>query len=184
MYLRQSTASQEICLGRFVDDADGNTEETGLTIANTDIKLFKGGATSLASKNSGGATHMANGLYSAVLDATDTDTLGNLEVHVHVAGALAIKREFVVLPANVYDSLVAGSAEIGATALTTTIADSTPADGSRPSAAQALLMITRFLTGRAVSGTSMTVKKEDGSTTAFVITLNDPSTPTSYSRTT
>ena len=32
MFLRQSTASQEILLGTFVNDEDGNTAETGLTI--------------------------------------------------------------------------------------------------------------------------------------------------------
>lgn len=109
MWLRQSTASQEILLGRFVDSSDGDTEESGLTIANTDIKLWKDGATTLASKNSGGATHISGGNYYAVLDATDTDTLGKLEVHVHVAGALAVKREYMVLPAMVYDSLVLGT---------------------------------------------------------------------------
>ncbi len=109
LWLRQSTASQEIILGRFVDSTDGNTEETGLSIANTDIKLWVEGATTLASKNSGGATHIANGLYYAVLDATDTATLGKMEVHVHVAGALAIKREYMVLSAMIYDSLVLGT---------------------------------------------------------------------------
>lgn len=109
MYLRASTASQEIVLGHFVDSTDGNTEETALSIANTDIKLWKHGATTLANKNSGGATHISNGVYSAVLDDTDTNTVGNLEVLVHVTGALPIKREFVVLPAQVFDSLVLGS---------------------------------------------------------------------------
>lgn len=109
IYLRQSTASQEIPLGYFLDSADGNTEETGLTIANTDIKLWKAGATTLANKNSGGATHISNGIYYAVLDATDTDTLGSMVVFVHVAGALAIRLECVVLAANVYDSMIAAS---------------------------------------------------------------------------
>lgn len=109
LWLRQSTASQEILLGRFVDSTDGDSEETGLTIANTDIKLWKHGATTLASKNSGGATHIANGLYYAVLDATDTDTLGDLEVHVHVSGALAVRREFIVVPAVVFDSMILGT---------------------------------------------------------------------------
>lgn len=109
MYLRQSTASQEIQLGKFVDDTDGKTAENGLTIANTDIKLFKHGATSQVSKNSGGATNMANGHYYAVLDATDTDTLGNLEITVDVAGALSVRREYVVLPAMVFDSMILGT---------------------------------------------------------------------------
>ena len=109
MWLRQSTASQEIQLGMFVDDTDFKTAETGLTIANTDIKLFKHGATSQASKNSGGATHIANGWYYAVLDATDTNTLGLLEVTVNVSGALSVRREFMILPAMIYDSLVLGT---------------------------------------------------------------------------
>ena len=108
IYLKQSTASQEIPLGYFVDSSDGNTEETGLTIANTDIKIWKAGATTLASKNSGGATHISAGIYYAVLDATDTDTLGSLVIFVHVSGALAIKVDCCVLAANVYDALIGG----------------------------------------------------------------------------
>ncbi len=103
--LKQSTASQEIPLGYFLDSTDGNTEETGLTVANTDIKLWKAGAVTLANKNSGGATHISNGIYYCTLDATDTNTLGPLIIFVHVAGALAVRVECEVYPANVYDSL-------------------------------------------------------------------------------
>lgn len=107
--LRQSTASQEIPLGEFVDSTDGVTAETGLTIANTDIKLFKAGATSEANKNSGGATHIASGRYYAVLDATDTNTLGPMRISVHVAGALPIKLDCIVYPTAVYDQMFAGT---------------------------------------------------------------------------
>ncbi len=110
MYLRQSTASQEVLIGPFLDDADGKTAETALSIANTDIKLWKSGATTEANKNSGGATHIAGGRYYAVLDATDTDTVGMLEVNVHVSGALPVRRQFYVLEESVYDALFAGSA--------------------------------------------------------------------------
>lgn len=110
MYLRQSTASQEILLGPFVDSTDGVTAETGLTIASTDIKIWKGGATTEANKNSGGATHIASGRYSAVLDATDTDTVGMLEVSVAVSGALPVLRRFYVLEEAVYDAYFAVSA--------------------------------------------------------------------------
>jgi len=106
MWLRQSTASQEISLGQFLDSTDGNTEENGLTIANTDIKLRKGGTITLINKNSGGATSISNGVYHATLDATDTNTLGLLEVYVHVAGALATKSSYMILPAASYDALV------------------------------------------------------------------------------
>ena len=110
LWLRQSTASQEIPLGYFVDSTDGNTEETGLTIANTDIKIWKTGATTLANKNSGGGTHISNGVYYCVLDATDTDTIGPLVVFIHVSGALAVRVPCVVLDEAVYDSLFGTSA--------------------------------------------------------------------------
>lgn len=111
--VRQSTASQEVPLGYFVDSTDGNTEETGLTIANTDIKIWKAGATTLANKNSGGGTHISNGIYYAVLDATDTNTIGPLVIFCHVSGALAVRVECRVLDEAVYDSLY------GTTALST-----------------------------------------------------------------
>lgn len=116
LYLRQSTASQEVPLGYFVDSTDGNTEETGLTIANTDIKIWKTGATTLANKNSGGGTHISNGIYYAVLDATDTDTIGSLVLFIHVSGALSVRVECVVLDEAIYDQM------FGTTAFATTSA--------------------------------------------------------------
>lgn len=109
IFLKASTASQEVLLGPFVDATDGVTAETALTIANTDIKIFKAGATTLANKNSGGATHISNGNYYAVLDATDTDTVGSGSIVVQVSGALAVRVNFCVLPAVVYDSLIGGT---------------------------------------------------------------------------
>lgn len=108
--LRQSTASQEIPLGYFLDSTDGNSEETALTIANTDIKIWKAGATTLANKNSGGATHISNGVYYAVLDATDTDTVGPLVVFCHPTGALAVRVECQVYEEVIFDSLFGASA--------------------------------------------------------------------------
>ena len=109
IFLKASTASQEVLLGPFVDSTDGVTAETALTIANTDIKIFKAGATTLANKNSGGATHISAGNYYAVLDATDTDTVGSGTIVVQVSGALAFRVNFCVLPALVYDSLIGGT---------------------------------------------------------------------------
>lgn len=109
IYLKEATAGQVVPLGPFLDDADGNTEEVGLTINAADILIWKDGATTLAAKNSGGATHIQNGVYYATLDATDTNTVGPLSIFVHVAGALFFRLACVVLPAQVYDSLIAGS---------------------------------------------------------------------------
>src|SRR5690606_20224009 len=43
------------------------------------------------------------------LNSTDTNTLGILIVSVSESGALPVWREFMVVPANVYDSHIAGS---------------------------------------------------------------------------
>lgn len=108
-YLKQSTASQSRMVGPFVDDTDFKTVETGLTIANTDVKLSKNGAAGV-NKNSGGGTHRNNGMYSLTFDATDTGTVGELEGSILVSGALVVVFKFVVLEEVVYDALFAASA--------------------------------------------------------------------------
>ncbi len=64
------------------------------------------------------------------------------------------------------------------------IPDSVPADGTRPTLEQALYMITQFLYERAVSSTTVSVKKVDGSTELLTLTLDDNTTPTSITRAT
>jgi hypothetical protein len=110
MFLKQSTASQEVMIGPFKDDTDGKTSETGLNIENTDIKIWKHGATSEVNKNSGGATHVAAGRYVIVLDATDTDTAGMLEINVDISGALAIQKRLWVGPAPCDVEQISGDA--------------------------------------------------------------------------
>jgi hypothetical protein len=121
MWLRKSTASQYILLGPFLDDTDGKTPETGLTINGSDIKLWKEGTNVEVNKNSTGATHIAGGRYYALLDATDTNTLGKLEINVHMAGALPVRREFMVLPVNAYDSLILGTDNLDVTTVDGTV---------------------------------------------------------------
>lgn len=108
LWLKQSTAVT-IPLGPFVDSADGNTAETSLTIAQADIRLSKNGGTYAQSNNAAGATHLEGGEYGVPLNTTDTNTLGRLKLRVHVAGALPVWLEFMVVPANRYDALVLGT---------------------------------------------------------------------------
>jgi hypothetical protein len=108
-FLRQATASQSRATPPFVDSTDFQTAETGLTIANTDVKLIVNGGAS-ANKNSGGGTHRANGVYGLTFDATDTATVGEMEVSIVVAGALPVFFKFWVLEEAVYDALFGASA--------------------------------------------------------------------------
>jgi len=66
--------------------------------------------------------------------------------------------------------------------LTTALTESYAADGAAPTLTQALYLIQQFLYERATSGTTVTVKKLDGSTTAATLTLNDGTSPTSITR--
>lgn len=66
--------------------------------------------------------------------------------------------------------------------LNAAISDSIPADGSIPSIKQALYMLTQFMVERDVVGTTVTVKKADGSTSLFTLALNDANSPTQITR--
>lgn len=102
--LKQSTAAT-IKLGAFVDDTDGKTAETALTIGQADIRLSKNGGDIAQSHNTAGATHDELGYYDIPLDTTDTGTLGRLRVLVSKAGALPVWQDFLIVTANVYDTL-------------------------------------------------------------------------------
>ncbi|MHC4156505.1 MAG: hypothetical protein ACYST6_16525 [Planctomycetota bacterium] len=103
-FIKQSTIVTKK-MGPFVDDADGKTAESGLTIVQADIRLSKNGGDFAQTNNSAGATHDENGYYGVPLDATDTDTLGSLRVAIHKSGALPVWQDFMVMPAHVYDWL-------------------------------------------------------------------------------
>src|SRR3972149_9192997 len=107
--LPQSTA-YTFRLGPFLDSTDGNTQENALTIAYTDVLLSKAGGALTAKAETTNLTGTgANAHYTCILGTGDTNTLGALRVWCHVAGALAVYQDFLVVTALVYNSLVAGS---------------------------------------------------------------------------
>ena len=102
-WLKQST-SITVRLGPFVDSVDGYSPEVGLTISQADIRLSKNGGAFAQTNGVAGATHDENGWYALALNATDTNTLGRLELAIYEVGARPVQREFMVVPANVWDS--------------------------------------------------------------------------------
>lgn len=177
--LKQSTATT-LLLGPFVDETDGKTAETALTISQADVLLWKEGGTTLAQKNeSTSCTHRSNGLYTCPLNTTDTNTLGILTVSVHEAGALPVRIDYYVVPAATFDFWVTNGMM---TLFTTALTEAYAADGAAPTIAQALFLIQQMVTEKAISGTTLTVKKLDGSTTAATFTLNDATSPSSITR--
>lgn len=115
MYLKQST-SVVISFGPFVDATDGVTLETGLVSAldhaTTGIKLSKnGGALTVRSAAVTASTYDSYGNYLVTLSTTDTNTLGRLRMQfVEPATCRAVHLDFMVVPANVWDSLFGADA--------------------------------------------------------------------------
>ena len=162
-WLKQSTAT-DVELGPFIDSTDGATVETGLTISQADCQLIKNGGAAAQKNDATSATHLAGGHYKVPLNTTDTNTLGRLRLYVNESGALPVWRDFMVLPANTYDSLVGGSdyldvsaVQIAGSAVSTTTAqigvnvvqisaDSTAADNAEA-----------FFDGTGYAGTNNTI---------------------------
>lgn len=140
-FLKQSTAVT-FRAGPFVDRTDGYTFEAGETIAQADIQISKnGGAFAQTSAGSPTTTYDAKGHYQLPLTTTDTNTLGLLRVMIDkTANCLPVWHDFMVVPANVYESLITGVE---------------------------FLMTTGLATVFSISGATLTVKKTDGSTTQF-----------------
>ena len=105
-----TSGTTTVVIGPFVDDTDGKTPETALTISQGDVLLWKHGGTTFGAKNeSSAATHRSNGLYTVALNDTDLNTEGQLILSVNETGALPVRHDFMVVPAHVYDGLVAGT---------------------------------------------------------------------------
>lgn len=75
------------------------------------------------------------------------------------------------------------AADAASAVLTTQMTESYAANGTAPTLAQAQFAIHQMLMQFGISGTSLTVKKLDNSTTAFIVTLDDDTSPTSAART-
>ena len=128
---------------------------------------------------SGAVSEIANGWYKVAANATDTNTLGPLALHASVS--TADNCDMIVGNVVKYDPQLA---DLGLTVFQLT--ESYAAINTAPTLAQALLAIMQrdFPTSRAISGTTETVLKLDGATTAATFTLNNSSNPTSVVRAT
>jgi len=102
--LRQSTAVTKK-IGPFLDETDGKTAEIALTITQADVRLSKNGGAFAQKTEASASAHDESGYYGVALDTTDTGTLGSLRLHIAEAGALPVWQDFMVVTANVYDSM-------------------------------------------------------------------------------
>jgi hypothetical protein len=169
-------------LGRTLDVSSGG--EAGLDWANIgsptssqpDVNVEKWNATAVP------AEHTAGYPIVTIKDGTGTgeiDTNAGAVVNVTTVTNLTNAPTNGDLTATMKASV---NAEVVDVLRTDTIPDSYSTDGSQPTIAQAVMAILQFLTEKAVSGTTVTVKKPDGSTTAMTFTLDSSTDPTSITR--
>ena len=152
MQLLRANTAVDVLIGPFVDDADGDTPATGLTL---DVELSKNGQ-ALTDSESGAPTHDAagtvDGYYNCILGTTDTNTEGQLVLVVHHADALPIRHEYMVMAEAAYDSMFvakdAGFMDVNVKTIGRTDTQETEADNLESACSN--YSVTRGLTGTAV----------------------------------
>ena len=120
-FLKQNTATR-ITVGPFVDKGDFITPEVALTVTNCHLTLIvdTGGVPTLVldanATASGGDNDMVHitgddaGYYDLELTAAQTNYVGRAKLSINdVANHAPVFHEFEILPANTYDSLIAGT---------------------------------------------------------------------------
>lgn len=105
----EQSSTPSIRIGPFLDEDDGKTVEDSLTISQADVRLSKNNGDFAQKNESTACTHDEAGWYYCPLDATDTGTTGSLIVAIHESGSLPVWREFMIVKANTYDSVVDGT---------------------------------------------------------------------------
>lgn len=88
------------------------------------------------------------------------------------------------LPAQISALNDPTAAAIATEILTTQMTEAYAADGTAPTLAQAIFLIQQTIGDFSISGTTLTAKKLDGTTTAATYTLDDAANPTSRTRAT
>src|SRR3990172_7703033 len=169
MWLKQST-SVVVSFGPFLDKTDGVTLEVALVSAidhaTTGAMLSKnGGALTIRSQAVTASTYDARGDYRLTLSTTDTNTLGTLRmIFEEAATCLPVWQDFMVVPANVWDSLFGADALqvdvaqwLGTAAATPTVAgvpevDLTHVAGATTNVAALATNVDAILTDTAVIG--------------------------------
>lgn len=131
------------------------TPATTQAVATHTYDILPGAAVDLRLWNGSAPTNLASGAVDATVSVLQTDVVDA-------------------------DSLAADAiTEIWETALTEDYA----ADGVQGTAAQILYAIQQFLLDADISGTTMTVRRLDGTTAAYTLTLDNATTPTDKNRT-
>ena len=191
------TTSETIYVPFATYDSNGaSVTITGL--ATTDIEIYKDGSVTQRSSDNGYALLDTDGIdfdgvtglhgFSVDLsDDTDSGFYANGSQFWLAVIALTVQTQTVSFVyyftiGRYLKPTTAGQTLDATDILTTALTEAYATDGSTATLSQLLYQINAFLQEKSISGTTMTVKKIDGSTTAMTFTLSDASDPTSITR--
>lgn len=109
-FLKADTAAT-VLIGPFLDMTNGVTPETGITLGAADAaEIMKHDGTTFTDISALTFTHKQNGMYTLAITSGHLDTEGRLTVFISDESVcLPVWAEFMVVNANVYDSLFAAA---------------------------------------------------------------------------
>ena len=186
MYIRQNDTGK-IRIGRFVDESDGKTPETGITLGAADAAYAVLGDDTEVDISGYTWAHRANqpGMYDLTLQTGITDTVGMIEICIHdTSVCLPVVNRFYVVEEQVYDALFAASA--GGFLDTSTITGSAPANTTKPPATPTPLEMLEYVYWRLIYGkvtltsSEETVFADDGSTELWTKSVSDSAGTVTY----
>jgi hypothetical protein len=158
----------------LTSQTDPNLLQNTPTLAAGDVQVSKDGGSFVNLTNLPSTTPPAGKSVQVSLTATEMNADNIVVLFSDVAGAEWADQIIVIQTSlRSLDELMYP---------TYTLPDNAASDGTMPSIEQALYMINQYLQERIVTGTTVTVRKPDGSTTLMTFTLNDPVNPTSITR--
>jgi hypothetical protein len=132
-----------------------------------------------------GVASIANGAVTAAAiatDAIDADAIADNAINAaSIADGAITAAKFSASAIDAAALSTDAAQEIADTVLTRQMTESYAANGAAPTLAQALFAIHQDMMDFSISGTAKTVQQLDGST-AFVVTLNDATSPTGATR--
>lgn len=156
------------------------TMKTSVTTAATAATPTAAAVTGNVGGNVTGSVGSVVGLTASNLDATISSRLASASYTAPLSAAGT--RTAIGLASANLDTQLAALPTVSSI-LTTQMTESYASDGAAPTLAQALFLIQQQLGDFSISGTTLTVKKLDGSTTAATFTLDSSSSPTALART-
>jgi len=173
-YVPPKAGVQFIFYAALVSQSDAKLFQTNPTIASGDFKISTDGSslqnmTTLPSVDPAGGKLVKFTISAAEMTGANIQIVGS-----DAAGAEWCDIEISIqTSARQVDDLTYPSYQLP---------DSVATDGTRPTIEQALYEIIQFLTEKSLSGTTLTVKKVDGSTSLMTFTLDNATSPTSITR--